>query len=144
MTLEQYLNRKFGSRKSSLACIVYMLKASFFASTFRKFWQQWNPLWSYFLTCYLYKPLNKITHQYLAIFLTFTVSGFLHDCVAMVLLQKIHFFLTPIFSLFGIMVIIEKTIGLRLTKIPRLIRPIYHITLISVCTGLIYYLQMIS
>ena len=132
MTLEQYLTFKFGNNTSSLACIVYMLKASFMASSYRKFWQNWNPLWSFFLLFHLYKPLSKKLSQQIALFVTFTLSGFLHDCVAMLMTGKTSVVMTLSFSLAALIVMLEKKVGINLSKAPAPLKPLYHLLLITI------------
>ncbi|NVJ61744.1 MAG: acyltransferase [Gammaproteobacteria bacterium] len=115
-----------------------MLKASFFAPSFRRFWQNWNPLWSYFLTYYLYKPLSKIFSKSLSIILTFTISGFLHDCVAMLLIHKPSYKMTFLFFLFSVLVLIEKALNFNVSTIPKYFRPVYHSALITLCALLVF------
>lgn len=130
MDLKSYANRKFGNKKSLTGGLIYMLKASFLSNTFKGFWQQWNPLWSYFLTFYVYRTSRKVIPNSLAILFTFAVSGFLHDVFVMVLLQKPYYLFTLIFFTFGLIVCVESVIKISLNKFPKSLKPIYHLTLI--------------
>ncbi len=133
MKLKKYLTYKFGNYTGSFDGILYMLKQSFLAPTFREFWQNWNPLWSYYLIYYVYKPFNKLFTKSLSILLTFVISGFLHDCVAMILMQKYSYKMTLFFFLLAIFVLVEKALNFNITKLPKPLRPIYHLTLIALC-----------
>ncbi|MFK8010872.1 MAG: MBOAT family O-acyltransferase [Marinicellaceae bacterium] len=133
MKLKKYLTYKFGNYTGSLDGILYMLKQSFMAATFRGFWQNWNPLWSFYLIFYVYKPINKLLSKNLSILLTFLISGFLHDCVAMLLMHQYSYKMTLFFFLLAIFVLIEKVLNFNIAKVPKLLRPIYHLTLIALC-----------
>lgn len=137
MTLKRYIAKKFGNRKSLSGSLNYMLKASFFSTTFRDFWKHWNPLWSYFLTYYLYKPLKTVIPKPIAILLTFAVSGALHDLALMILLQWFNYLFTLIFLAFGFVVLIESFFKINLNSMPKIIRPIYHTGIIVLCTIII-------
>ena len=131
MELQRYLSFKFGHYTGSLDCILYMLKASFYAPTFRRFWQNWNPLWSYYLLYYLYQPMSKKLSQQTATFFTFLLSGFIHDCVAMIIMSKPSIIMTLSFSIAALIVLLEKRLGVSALAIPKVLRPIYHIFLIT-------------
>ena len=141
MTLKKYLTRKFGNKKGSFDMIIYMLRTSFQSSTFKKFWQQWNPLWSYFLIYYMYKPLIKFIPRNFAILITFSISGFFHDCVASIISKKMIFILTPTFLLFGVVILIERKMGFNLDAFPKYFRPFYHFILIGLCATPFFFLK---
>lgn len=141
MTLKEFVTKKFNNRKSLSDCLGYMIKSSFFSKTFREFWTNWNPLWSYFLIFYIYKPLRKVTSKILALIFTFLVSGFLHDLFVMFLLQKIYFLFSLVFLVIGIFILIEQILQINLKGISKYLRPIYHcgILIISMLIGLKIY-----
>jgi len=134
MTLKEYATKKFNNRNSLSGCLNYMIKSSFFSKTFREFWTNWNPLWSYFLIFYSYKPMRKVISKAPALILTFVVSGFLHDLFVMLLLQKIYFLFSLIFLLIGIFTLTEQILKINLKGISKYLRPLYHCGIIIICT----------
>ncbi len=140
MNLTDYLTRRFGNRQGVLNGIKYMITTAFYAPSFRVFWQLWNPLWSYFLTYYLYKPLRQITTQYLAIILTFGASGFLHDCIGMIFLRKFSLPITLFFLHIGIAVVFEQKAIIKFYNISKGFRPAYHTAIMILCATPVYML----
>jgi len=132
MKLERYLNIKFGNNDKSLKCILYMLRRSLGASSFTLFWRNWNPLWSYFLLYYVYKPLSSLINKKLANFLTFVISGFLHDCVAMLLMLKPSYVMTSTFTLFAVLIVIENRFNINLRQASELTRATYQLTALTI------------
>ena len=131
MKLKKYLDFKFGNHTDSLSCILYMLSASFFATSYRQFWQNWNPLWSYFLLYYVYKPSRKYCPQPAALVLTFIISGLLHDCVAMLLTGRLSILMTLSFFLASLFVLIEIFMDINLKNSARSHRFVYQLTLLT-------------
>lgn len=107
-----------------------MFKQSFGADTFGRFWQNWNPLFSYYLMYKVYKPLKSFLPRWMSVLITFAVSGALHDLFASIVLQKWYSQFTLMFVLFALWVIIEAMIPISLKNIPVWIRPLYHLFLI--------------
>lgn len=83
-----------------------MLKRSLGAGSFREFWRYWNPIWGYYLSRYLYFPLQSRVSAQLALLLTFLASGFLHDVAIMLFTQQPSFKLSLWFLLMGAMVLL--------------------------------------
>ena len=139
MTLRRYLTKKLGNKKTITACLKFMLQKSFYSKSFREFWKHWNPLWSYFLTYYSYKPLKTKLPKSIAVLLTFGISGALHDVFVMLLLQKFYYLFTMIFLVFGALVLVESSLKISITSSSKVLRPIYHSTIIILCTVTIKY-----
>jgi hypothetical protein len=88
-----------------------MLLKSFGAPSFEQFWWYWNPIWGYYLSKYVLRPVGKILPPWLSVLVTFAVSGFLHDlAVALIKLQPFLFF-TPWFACMGLIVVLSKSMG---------------------------------
>jgi hypothetical protein len=127
----QYEEEKLGHRKGALNRIVYMFEESFTSITFRKFWQNWNPLFSYYLLYFCYRPLNRILHRQAALVITFGISGLIHDVAASIALRRPFILFTFTFMCFGLFVVAEELLQVNLSKISRLFRPLYHLSLIT-------------
>jgi hypothetical protein len=82
-----------------------MLTRSLGAKSFPVFWYYWNPIWSYYLSRNVMRPLNKFLPTSLAVFITFIISGALHDLAVSLVKWKAVFFFTPWFGLMGLIVI---------------------------------------
>jgi len=130
MTRTEYIRRKTGNRSTEWERIVYMTRHSFTAPTFRTFWQNWNPLWSYYLTYKVYGPLRLHLPDGLAIVLTFALSGFLHDVAAMIVLGQGFFLFTCLFTMLGLWVLAEAWLGISFRKNANWMRVMYHLILL--------------
>ncbi len=130
-TYRQYERRKLGYRKNQLSGISYMLRQSFFADSFSKFWRNWNPLFSYYLLYYCYLPLQKFLPRFAAVVLTFALSGAVHDLAASLLLMRVTFLFTLTFAFLGLFLNIEEGLGLHIKNSPLFLRPFYHLTVIT-------------
>jgi len=130
-TYRQYERRKLGGRAESAAGIAHMLRQSFFATSFAGFWRNWNPLFSYYLLYYSYRPLQKRLPRPWALLGTFLLSGAVHDLAATLLLQRGVFLFAPAFGLFALWVILEAWLGISLKPLPPGLRPLYHLALIA-------------
>ncbi len=80
ITLARFIERRLGPGGNVAALLREMLVRAFGAETFAGFWQYWNPVYSYYLHYYCYKPLRRLLPRSICVVLTFAASGFfLHD-----------------------------------------------------------------
>ncbi len=68
-----------------------MLSRSLGARSFAIFWHYWNPIWGYYLSRYVMRPLRRFLPLSFATFITFVVSGALHDLVVSIVKWKAVF-----------------------------------------------------
>ena len=108
LTLSSYVKRRNGVPLGAAGALGNMFKRSLGAASFDKFWQYWNPVWGYYLGRYVFYPLSLRLPQALALLLTFTVSGMLHDLAVILLKWQFVCFFTPWFTLMGIVVVVSK------------------------------------
>jgi hypothetical protein len=108
ISLKNYVQRRNGVPLGHPNSLMNMLKRSFGANSFDMFWVHWNPIWNYYLNKHIYKSLKSISHRYLAIILTFCVSGFIHDLVGLLIYKKLAFFFSIWFFIMGVIVVISK------------------------------------
>lgn len=133
LTLSKFVKHRNGVALGAPDSMRNMLTRSLGAGSFDRFWQYWNPIWGYYLSTKVMKPLLKIFPLWLSIILTFAVSGALHDlAIALVKLKPIVFF-TPWFTLMGLMVVISKKYSLTYQQRPFVIRALINLTTIIVC-----------
>ena len=93
-----------------------MLKRSLGASSFYLFWRYWNPIWSYYLSRYVMKPVSSFLPQWCAVIVTFAISGALHDLAVMLIKWKLLCFFTPWFSLMGVCVLLSLKLNLSFSQ----------------------------
>lgn len=125
-----YEKRKMGSGRHPFHRLAHMIQQSFMAERFARFWQNWNPLFSYYLLYFVYRPLRNFLSRPLALLGTFALSGGIHDLAAMLILRRLHLTFTLTFTGFALFQILEEALGLHLKASPSWIRPLYHLTLI--------------
>lgn len=108
ISLKNYVKKRNGVPLGHPNSLANMLKRSLGANSFDLFWMHWNPIWNYYLIKYIYKPLESMSHRYLAIILTFGFSGFIHDLVSLIIYRKPAFFFSLWFLVMGVIVVISK------------------------------------
>ncbi len=136
LTLAQYVRHRNGLPLGASGSLQNMLYRSFGAGSFTKFWQYWNPIWGYALGRYIYAPLQQFLPSMLALILTFTISGAIHDFVTMLVRRSAAFFFTPWFLLMGIVVIIQQVLHIDYSKHTWIIRAMINLIHVLACLGL--------
>ena len=118
MTLAQYVKKRNGVPMGAPGSMSNMLKNSFGARSFDRFWHYWNPIWGYYLSRKVMKPLSRFLPIWLAIILTFAVSGALHDAAISLLKWQVTWLFTPWFTLMGILVVFSKALKIHYSNVP--------------------------
>lgn len=133
ITLSEYVKKRNGVALGSPGSMKNMLQRSLGASSFYLFWQYWNPIWGYYLSSKIMKPLSNVLPIWLAIIITFSVSGALHDiAISLVKLEPTIFF-TPWFSLMSLIVIATKKFGVSYDRYHWLVRASINVSFITLC-----------
>lgn len=130
ITLRQYVKKRTGVALGASGSMRNMLHRSLGASTFSGFWQYWNPVWGYYLSRYIARPVGAITGASLATIVTFVVSGALHDLAVSAVKTKVIFFFTPWFLFMGLFVVITHKAGISLKGQHWGIRALFNLALI--------------
>ncbi len=131
MTLEEYTYYRTGSTKVSLIVRNMFLKP-FVSPSLKSFWKYWNPSWGYFLLFYSYKPIKTIFPHWVALILTFIISGLIHDLIYVIpmMLKEIRFifpFITVWFLIISIGILLTEIIKIDFKKISLIYRPFIHL-----------------
>lgn len=131
MTLEEYTYFRTGSTEVSLIVRNMFLKP-FVSPSLKSFWNYWNPSWGYFLLFYSYKPIKTIFPHWVALILTFIISGLIHDLIYIVpmMLKEIRFifpFITVWFLIISIGVLLTELVKINFKKISLIYRPFIHL-----------------
>jgi hypothetical protein len=142
LNLSQYIKKRNGVPLGASNSLRNMMIRSLGAGKFSNFWKYWNPIWSYYLGKYIFKPLKIILPPALSLLITFAFCGFLHDLVIMIIRWDFAFLLTPWFLLMGLCVIIGDYAKIDYSKFTWTIRAFINILIISSCLFIAYQVQI--
>ncbi len=132
ISLSEYVKKRNGVALGASGSMSNMLKRSLGASSFYLFWKYWNPIWGYYLSRNVMRPLSSFLPVPLAVFFTFFVSGALHDIAVSLVKWKIIIFFTPWFTLMSFIVLLTKKFGISYQEYHWLIRASINIALVAV------------
>ena len=110
LSLQEYVRRRNGVPLGAPGSLSNMLRRSLGADSFHSFWQYWNPIWGYYLGTKVFRPLSKLLPDSIALILTFSISGAIHDCAVTLVRSEPTMLFTPWFSLMGILVVVSKAL----------------------------------
>lgn len=131
VSLAQYVRKRNGVALGAKHSMRNMLSRSLGAGSFPVFWHYWNPVWGYYLSRHIMKPLRLFLPSWLAVVFTFFVSGALHDLAVSLIKWKVIIFLTPWFSLMGIAVVLSKHFSISYHSYPWFVRASINILFIG-------------
>ncbi|MCZ4338857.1 acyltransferase [Shewanella colwelliana] len=131
ISLAQYVKKRNGVPLGDSNSMRNMLQRSLGAGTFYLFWRYWNPIWGYYLSRQVMKPLSYALPIWLATILTFSVSGALHDLAVMVVKWQFVFLFTPWFTLMGIIVVLSKQFDWSYAASPWGVRMLFNVAFIG-------------
>lgn len=141
LSLAQYVKKRNGVALGANHSMRNMLERSFGASSFPVFWQYWNPIWGYYLSRNVMKPLNLFLPSWLAVMFTFIVSGVLHDLAVSLVKWKTVVFFTPWFALMGSVVILSRYFAISYRSYPWLIRSAINTSIIIGTLLITYFVE---
>ncbi len=142
MKLSAYIKKRNGVPLGARNSLRNMLIRSLGAGQFSKFWVYWNPIWSYYLGKFIFKPFKIIFSPALSIILTFAISGFLHDLVIILLRWNFELLLTPWFLLMGFCVVLGDYAKIDYSKFTWIIRASINLFIISICLFIAYQVRI--
>ncbi|CCQ09822.1 acyltransferase domain protein [Pseudoalteromonas luteoviolacea B = ATCC 29581] len=112
VSLHHYVKKRNGVHLGHPDSLKNMLARSFGANSFDVFWHYWNPIWGFYLSKWVMKPLTKSCPPWLSVVATFAVSGALHDLAITIVKFKLSLLFTTWFVLLGIIVVVFKHFSL--------------------------------
>lgn len=142
MNLSDYVKKRNGVPLGANNSFRNMMIRSLGAGKFSKFWVYWNPIWSYYLGKYIFKPLKSNFPPALSIIITFAFCGFLHDLAIMLLRWNFEMLLTPRFLLMGFCVVLGDYSKINYSKFTWVIRAFINILIISSCLFIAYQVRI--
>lgn len=143
LTLSQYVKKRNGVPLGASHSMRNMLLRSLGAKSFAIFWNYWNPIWGYYLSRYVMRPLNTVLPLSFAIFITFVVSGALHDLAVSLVKWNVVIFFTPWFGLMGLVVIGSGKTGMSYGHFAWYTRAFINVFIIVTCLCLTYFMASI-
>lgn len=109
-----------------------MLYNSFGAYSFSAFWKYWNPIWSYYLRYFVYRPLRNYLPQKIDVLITFLISGGIHDLAVKLLTSQWSLTITTWFAIMALVVVLESYLHISLKNVSLPIRAMIFLTTIAV------------
>jgi len=131
MILSDYVKKRNGVPLGANNSLKNMMTRSLGAGNFSTFWKYWNPIWSYYLGKYIFKPLKTILPPALSLIITFTFCGLLHDLAIMIIRRNFSLLFTPWFLIMGSCVIISDFSKIDYSRYAWIIRAIINIVIIG-------------
>ena len=141
LSLTQYVKKRNGVPMGARHSMRNMLLRSFGAKSFPVFWHYWNPIWSYYLSRNVMRPLAAFLPITFATLITFLVSGALHDLAVSIVKWKTVVFFTPWFGLMGLIVIASKKAGIAYGRFSWPMRALINTAFIATSLGLTYLIE---
>ncbi|MDE3270514.1 acyltransferase [Pseudoalteromonas sp. G4] len=139
LSLRQYVKRRNGVPLGASSSLTNMLKNALGAKNFSQFWLYWNPIWGYYLATKIQKPLTHFLPHTLALILTFSISGLLHDLAVSLIKKDTFFVCTPWFFVMSLAVIVSSKLKVDVSKYPFFIRAIIHTSTVIICYWVSYF-----
>jgi hypothetical protein len=133
LRLPDYIEKRNGVPLGASHSLRNMFYRSLGAGDFSTFWQYWNPIFSFCLGKYIFKPLKKILPQALSLILTFIFCGMLHDAVTILVSWNFTMLFTPWFLLMGLCVVISNYFKIDYSRYHWLSRAFINLLIIGSC-----------
>ena len=133
MTLSEYVLKRNGIPLGAQGSLLKNLQNSFGAGSNVLFWKYWNPIWGFYLSKYIYLPLNRHLSKSMSSIVTFGVSGALHDLAIGLLGLGWQYFLTVWFVMMGAFMNISKSLKIRYGSFGFSSRAVINISSIASC-----------
>ncbi len=133
VSLRAFVKRRNGVPLGGKHALPMMLKRSLGAPSFADFWHYWNPIWGYYLSRFVMRPLRRYLPAEVAILLTFAVSGALHDVAVSLIKQQWIVMITPWFSVMGLFVIVLTRMKVNYPNLPIVARGLVNVSWLVLC-----------
>ncbi|UWX54598.1 hypothetical protein NYZ99_17235 [Maribacter litopenaei] len=142
MNLSSYIEKRNGVPLGHKDSLKNMLTRSLGAGKFSTFWKYWNPIWSYYLGKFIFKPLKKILPAAPSLLLTFIICGFVHDVIIIMVRSKIILLFTPWFFFMGCFVLLTNWLKLDYSNLQWPLRALINLLFILGCLYLAYQVKI--
>jgi len=133
MTLSEYVLKRNGISMRANGSLLKNLENWFGAESNVLFWKYWNPIWGFYLSKYIYLPLNRHLPKSLSSIVTFGASGALHDLAIGLLGLGWQNFLTVWFVTMGAFMSISRSLDIRYGSFGFFSRAVINISSLASC-----------
>jgi D-alanyl-lipoteichoic acid acyltransferase DltB (MBOAT superfamily) len=133
MTLSEYVLKRNGVPLGAKASLLKNLQNSVGAENNIFFWKYWNPIWGFYLSKYIYFPLNGYLPKTISSIVTFGISGAFHDLAIGLLGLGWQNFFTIWFVMMGVFMNISKFLNISYSGFSFFIRAVINISSIAIC-----------
>ncbi len=131
VSLSEYVRRRNGVGLGDSRSMKNMFTRSFGAGSFYQFWEYWNPIWGYYLSKLVMRPLTNSLPAWLALVLTFGISGAVHDVAISLVKLRVSYFFTAWFLTMSLMVLFTSGLRIFYKHLPWSLRALINFTLIA-------------
>lgn len=118
LSLAGYVRRRNGVPLGHKDSLPNMLRHSFGAASFDRFWLYWNPIWGYYLGRWFMQPAGRILPAPLAVWFALIMSGAAHDIAASLVKMRPLLLFTTWFTVMGAAVVLVQHFGWAVPRAP--------------------------
>lgn len=138
LTLNDYVRKRNGVPMSAPGSFRNNMYRAWGAASFAGFWRSWNPIFGYYLARFIFIPLKHWLPSWLALILTFAVSGLIHDMVTMLVSAEFRLFFTLWFVLMAVWLVLSEHLKLQYGGLPWWGRMLLNLLQITAAFALIW------
>lgn len=135
--LHTYLDYRLGRNQPLWRQTYNVLVRPLAAPSLAEFWRTWNPIWSYYLSVWCYRPVRRLLPHAVAVMVTFTVSGLVHNLLAALLSHRLNPFVTVWFMLYGVVMVASEALHMDLARLPAPVRILVNLAYLIGCYKLV-------
>jgi hypothetical protein len=135
--LRTYLDYRLGRNQPWWRQTWNVLVQPLAAPSLAEFWRTWNPVWSYYLAVWFYRPVRRVLPHPAAVMVTFTASGLVHNLLAALLSHRLNPFVTVWFMLYGAVTVTSEALHMDLSRLPEPARVVVNLAYLIGCYKLV-------
>jgi D-alanyl-lipoteichoic acid acyltransferase DltB (MBOAT superfamily) len=135
--LHTYLDYRLGRNRPWWRQTYNVLVRPLAAPSLAEFWRTWNPVWGYYLSVWCYRPVRRMLPHAVAVMVTFTVSGLVHNLLAALLSHRLNPFVTVWFMLYGVVMVASEALHMDLSRLPAPARILVNLAYLIGCYKLV-------
>ena len=135
--LRTYLDYRLGRNQPWWRQTYNVLVQPLAAPSLAEFWRTWNPVWSYYLAAWCYRPVRRVLPHAVAVMVTFTASGLAHNLPAALLSHRLNPFVTVWFMVYGAVTVASEALHMDLSRLPAPARVVVNLAYLIGCYQLV-------
>ena len=132
VSLRAFVKRRNGVPLGGKHALPMMLKRSLGAPNFAGFWHYWNPIWGYYLSRFVMRPLRRYCQQKWQY--SSRLQSVVHYTMWLFLIkQQWIVIITPWFSVMGLFVIVLTRMKVNYPNLPIVARGLVNVSWLAIC-----------